>query len=60
MSPKHATPEFFERNGFCSEKCEECRRLDQAELDAGLTKDEVVNRAMNLALAALEREEPDG
>lgn len=53
----HATPEFFDRNQFCSEKCEECMRLDREELDAGLTHEEVINRALNLALAAVEREQ---
>jgi hypothetical protein len=57
MAPNHATPEFFERNGFCSEDCEECNRIDQANLAAGMSPGEIVNRAMNLALAAIEREQ---
>lgn len=54
---KHATPEFFERNEFCSEPCDECNRIDQEELAAGISHQEIVTRALNLALAAVEREE---
>jgi hypothetical protein len=55
----HATPEFFERNGFCTEPCEECNRMDQDDLASGMAPEEVINRAMNLALAAVEREQEE-